>query len=446
MQKTFVRAIPIVILLLASAAAVYYLGVVAGDENGLLQASGTVEAVEIAVAAEVPGQVVEVLVDEGDLVAAGDVLYRLDDALLVAQLDQAKTAKDAAEAAQRMAEVNLEAAHLQLTMAMRAARQAERLGLISIWVDATPAAFQLPAWYFSKEEEIAAVEAEVEAAESNLDVEETNLKALLDEHDTADLETAETRLIQALGAYEATDAVQQQVQTANNAQIEALAQDQFEAAETELEAAQEAYDNLLSANAAEDVLEARARVALARERYFTALDQLAALQTGEDALEVQLAQLGVEQAEAAVEQARIAIAQAEAQLALIELQIAKLTVTAPAGGIITTRNLEIGEVLPAGVPFLTIGQLDALTITVYLPEDRYGAIALGDEVEVQVDSFPAETFNAVVVRIADQAEFTPRNVQTAEGRRSTVFAIELAVEDPAGKLRPGMPADVTFED
>ena len=46
--------------------------------------------------------------------------------------------------------------------------------------------------------------------------------------------------------------------------------------------------------------------------------------------------------------------------------------------------------------------------------------------------------------IADQAEFTPRNVQTAEGRRTTVFAIELAVDNPKGELKPGMPADVCF--
>jgi HlyD family secretion protein len=61
-----------------------------------------------------------------------------------------------------------------------------------------------------------------------------------------------------------------------------------------------------------------------------------------------------------------------------------------------------------------------------------------------VDSFPGQTFEAAVVHIADQAEYTPRNVQTAEGRRTTVFAVKLAVENPDGKLKPGMPADVSF--
>jgi HlyD family secretion protein len=49
-----------------------------------------------------------------------------------------------------------------------------------------------------------------------------------------------------------------------------------------------------------------------------------------------------------------------------------------------------------------------------------------------------------VSRIADKAEFTPRNVQTEEGRSTTVFAVELALSNPGGLLKPGMPADVTF--
>jgi multidrug efflux pump subunit AcrA (membrane-fusion protein) len=93
---------------------------------------------------------------------------------------------------------------------------------------------------------------------------------------------------------------------------------------------------------------------------------------------------------------------------------------------------------------MTLGRLDNLTITVYVPEDRYGELSLGQSATMTVDSFPGETFTATVSHIAEQAEFTPRNVQTMEGRTSTVFAIKLQVQDPGGKLKPGMPADVTF--
>ena len=107
--------------------------------------------------------------------------------------------------------------------------------------------------------------------------------------------------------------------------------------------------------------------------------------------------------------------------------------------------IEPGELAAAGSPVITIAQLDHLEITVYLPEDRYGAVKLGAEVEVKVDSFPLVLFQAEVIQIADQAEYTPRNVQTQEERKSTVYAVTLAVYDPEGKLKPGMPADVRFQ-
>ncbi len=93
----------------------------------------------------------------------------------------------------------------------------------------------------------------------------------------------------------------------------------------------------------------------------------------------------------------------------------------------------------------TIGQLDQLSIRVYVPENIYGQINLGDTASVFVDSFPGESFNARVIRIADQAEYIPRNVQTQEDRQTTVFEIELQVEASSGKLKPGMPADVRFQ-
>jgi multidrug efflux pump subunit AcrA (membrane-fusion protein) len=92
-----------------------------------------------------------------------------------------------------------------------------------------------------------------------------------------------------------------------------------------------------------------------------------------------------------------------------------------------------------------IGKLATLQITIYLPESLYGRVKLGQTTRVMVDSYPDVTFAATVVHIADQAEFTPRNVQTVEGRRTTVYAIKLDVPNPDGKLKPGMPADVTFE-
>jgi HlyD family secretion protein len=153
----------------------------------------------------------------------------------------------------------------------------------------------------------------------------------------------------------------------------------------------------------------------------------------------------VNQAQAAYDQSQKAIEQAKANLSLIDAQIAKLTVFAPMDGVILTRNVEPGEFVQPGATALTMGDLSNLTITVYVPEDRYGQIKLGQQAEVTVDSFPGETFAAEVIHISDQAEFTPRNVQTVEGRSSTVYAIKLKVTDTEGKLKIGMPADVVFD-
>jgi HlyD family secretion protein len=157
------------------------------------------------------------------------------------------------------------------------------------------------------------------------------------------------------------------------------------------------------------------------------------------------AQGGVNQAQAVMEQVEKAVQQAQANLDLLDAQLAKLVVYAPLDGVILTRNVEPGEFLQPGAVAIAMADLNNITITVYIPEDRYGQIALGQQAHVTVDSFPGETFPAEVIHIADQAEFTPRNVQTVEGRSSTVYAIKLKVMDSVGKLKIGMPADVVFK-
>jgi membrane fusion protein YbhG len=183
---------------------------------------------------------------------------------------------------------------------------------------------------------------------------------------------------------------------------------------------------------------------VARERYEVAQDTLTRLQTGEYSPQVKIASLALDQAKDGVQQAQGALNQAKANLALLDTQLKKLTVYAPMDGVILARNVEPGEFVQPGASAVTMADLADLTITVYIPEDRYGEIHIGQEATVTVDSFPGETFTAVVSKIADQAEFTPRNVQTVEGRSATVYAVKLAVNDPEGKLKLGMPADVVF--
>ena len=93
---------------------------------------------------------------------------------------------------------------------------------------------------------------------------------------------------------------------------------------------------------------------------------------------------------------------------------------------------------------LIIGQLQEVSLTVYIPETEYGKIKLGDSVSIAVDSFPGKDFTGTVSYISDQAEFTPRNVQTVDGRKTTVYAVKITVPNTNLELKPGMPADVIF--
>jgi HlyD family secretion protein len=120
-------------------------------------------------------------------------------------------------------------------------------------------------------------------------------------------------------------------------------------------------------------------------------------------------------------------------------------ITSPIDGVVLEVLFQPGETAIPGANLVVVSNLDALTLTVYVPEDQYGAIVLGQVYPVTVDSFPDQSFNGRVAYISDQAEFTPRNVQTTDSRKATVFAIKLDLDPSGGLLKPGMPADVHFQ-
>jgi HlyD family secretion protein len=167
------------------------------------------------------------------------------------------------------------------------------------------------------------------------------------------------------------------------------------------------------------------------------------IEAGDAQVTAAQAQLNAAQAHQRAAQAQVEAAQAA--LETLDVQIGKLTILSPVDGVVLTRVIEPGEIALTSATLLVLGLEDDMTITVYVPEDRYGQITLGQEASVRVDSFPGVSFKARVIHISDKAEFTPRNVQTVEGRKNTVFAIRLQIVDADKRLKAGMPADVTFE-
>ncbi len=263
---------------------------------------------------------------------------------------------------------------------------------------------------------------------------------------------SEAGLDAARAAAEAATANYNLLQAGPSKEQLAVAQSLVDTAQLAVEALQEHYDDLPKAAQGtangkalqQQLNQAQSALDNARAQY-----NLTAAGARAEQLAAAEAQMNAATAQAEVVQAQVSATQgqvdaARAAVGVLDIQIAKLTLKAPADGVILSRAIQPGEVASPGATLLVIGQLDELTLTVYAPEDRYGAITLGQAATVSVDSFSGEKFTATVTQIADQFEFTPRNVQTTEGRKTTVFAVKLTIANPDGKLKPGMPADVAF--
>ena len=417
-----------------------------GASPTTLSASGVVAATSVNVTAEVGGKVLSVNVAEGDDVAAGDVLFTVDCSLLQAQRDQAATAIDLATAMVVAAQAQQENARVQLALTRQAVTQQETPSRLAVWSAPADDTLSVPNWYFQQGEQLAATQAELDAAQAALGIEQANLQNELKKASNADFVTAEQRLAQAQVAYQIANQTHTQAQSATeNAALQTASQALLDSATDELKAAQSAYDGMLTSTAAQSVLEARARVGAAQGRLDNAQDRLNTLQTGGESLQLVAAQAGLKQADAAVTQAQGGLAQAEAALKVLDLQIDKCTVRAPQSGAITARDLDVGELVVPGGTVMVVSQLSPVTVTVYVPEDRYGQIDLGQAVTISVDSFPGQSFAGTVRWIASEAEFTPRNVQTVSGRKATVYAVKVEVPNDSGLLKPGMPADVDLE-
>ncbi len=416
------------------------------EENGQLTASGTIESVTVNISPELAGRVGDVLVVEGQAVTAGDPLLSLDGDLLAAQRAVAAAQVESAKSAFETASAAYATAQEQYDTTLNTALAAEQAVRTALWRDSKPSEFDLPVWYFSKTERMQAAQADVDTNKAALENAMIELDDINQRAGSADFLAIEATLVQARVAFEnAQDVLDKTSGVSDSQDLRDASQVALDEAKLDLEDAQTEYDDALTTDGAGDVLEARANAIIAQELYDSAVDNLRALQTGADSQQVATAGKSLEQAKAAMDQAGAAVKTAEANLALIDVQVAKLTIYAPMDGVILVRNVEPGEFVQPGAVALAMADLADLTITVYVPEDQYGSISLGQEATVTVDSFPGETFEAVVTHIADSAEFTPRNVQTVEGRSSTVYAIKLKVTDSEGKLKIGMPADVEFK-
>jgi HlyD family secretion protein len=191
------------------------------------------------------------------------------------------------------------------------------------------------------------------------------------------------------------------------------------------------------------------RVRAARAAYAEAERNLARVETVYEAGAVSRAELDAARTRRDVAKAELAAAEAamESALANVDGAIAQhkeVRVYSPVAGTVIERYLDPGEVCGAGTPIATVADLGEMDIKVYISEKYLALINVGDDVEIRIDSYPDRAFPGRVRSIADEAEFTPRNVEAKEDRVTLVFEVTIAAPNPEGKLKPGVPADITF--
>ena len=299
--------------------------------------SGQVEATEVHVSADVGGRIVELRVGEGDRVAQGDPVLRLDTRDVELQIARVRAERAGAEA--------------QLQLLRSGARP----------------------------EEIRQVEAQVGAAAADV--------AAIDAERTA--------------------------------------------AETDFQR----FERLLQANAGTQRQrdEAKARVDVAREREQGARARVRAAEQA-----VAVLRAGARPQE--VEAARARVAGVDAQIAILEKAIADASVVAPAAGIITQKLADAGEVVAPRMPLLVITDLDHAWANLFVPEPLMPRVKLGQPATLFTDA-GGPGIPGKVTYVSPQAEFTPRNVQTADERSKLVYRIKVTVDNSAGVLKQGMPVD-----
>lgn len=141
-------------------------------------------------------------------------------------------------------------------------------------------------------------------------------------------------------------------------------------------------------------------------------------------------------------QAKDSLVIAEKELDKAKADLEDTKIIAPISGVIVTKIVRKGEVVGTGTPLVTIVNMDDLYLKVFLSTELAGKVSLQNEAKIFPDAFPNEDFPAFVDRIAQKAEFTPKNVETKSQRAKLVFEIKLQVKKNKDyKLKPGMPAE-----
>ena len=245
---------------------------------------------------------------------------------------------------------------------------------------------------------------------------------------------AQLRLVQAGSRVE--DIRQAEAQAASAAADVAAADAEVNAAQLDVAR----FESLLASNSGSRKQrdDAVARWDVAKERAAAARARVRAAQEGVSRLRA-----GARREE--IDAARARVAAADAQIATLEKAVADATIVAPVSGVVTTTIADEGELVQPRAPILVITDLDHAWANVYVDEPVVPRLRVGDAATVFTDA-GGPGAKGTISYISERAEFTPRNVQTADDRSKLVYRVKVALDNSSGTFKAGMPveAEIVF--
>jgi HlyD family secretion protein len=149
----------------------------------------------------------------------------------------------------------------------------------------------------------------------------------------------------------------------------------------------------------------------------------------------------IEATEKEIEAANSQAKQAKAALAQADIQLRYARLLAPFNGIITSRNVEPGEVVTTGREVLSMADLSIVDLKIFVDETEIAKVKPGQDVDIKVDTFPNKTYKGKVTFISPEGEFTPKIIQTKKERVKLVYLVKVSIPNPDLELKTGMPAD-----
>jgi HlyD family secretion protein len=178
---------------------------------------------------------------------------------------------------------------------------------------------------------------------------------------------------------------------------------------------------------------------LVKLQFDTAVTRLAEAEAGLRAARSNLKKIDAARQDVAVAHSQVQAAQAALDQAVIQRSYALLK--APIGGIITSRNVEPGEVVTPGREVLTLSDLTSVDLKIFVDETAIGRVKPGQKADIRIDTFSDKVYEGRVAYVSPEGEFTPKIIQTKKERVKLVYLVKVSILNPDYELKSGMPAD-----